>query len=233
MAALDINEVNPRYLWLDPASGKTGNRQIRGLRARSAIVVVGSTSDSKIWVLETWADRVGTNTIVDKFIDICSRWRPIVAAYEDMAQQSLLADPIQSKAEEIGMYVPLSPITVNTKVDKNWRIRNTLQPVIGAGRLMIGGHLDDLRNELMNFPMSAVRDLVDALAGAVSLVPPPAASQQNHDEAREVASYLRNAGASPQVIESTVAELGGYMTPDHRPAWQRKMQENNFNYTFR
>ena len=233
MATIRVDEINPRYLWLDPASGKIGNRSIRGVRARSAIVVVGSTSDSKIWVLETWADRVGSNTIVDKFIEICMRWNPIVAAFEDMAQQSLLADPIMTKAEENNIVVPLSPVSVNTRVDKNWRIRTTLQPAIGAGRLMIGEDHDDLKNELMNFPMSSVRDLVDALAGAVSIVPPPAANQKQQDEVREVASYLRNAGVSPGVIENTVSELGGYSTPDYRPAWQRRMQETNYNYTLR
>jgi predicted phage terminase large subunit-like protein len=184
---------------------------------------VGQGADSKIWLLDAWADRIGTTGIVKAFIDMCEKWQPIVAAYEDMAQQSLLADPIMAEAENRGIIVPLTPVTVSTKVDKNWRIRTLLQPVIGAGRLMINEGLTDVVNEITNFPMAAVRDLVDALASAVGLVPPPAAQVQNRDAVQDMASYLRQSGATPSHIEAAVREAGGYQEDDHVPQWQTKM----------
>lgn len=222
MESVPIENIQPRFLWLDPASGKK-RQAVKSVRARSAIVVVGQTPDSRIWVLESWADRVGTNEIVKKFVDMCEKWLPMVAAFEDMGQQTLLEDPIMQEAETRGLTIPLSPMSVPTKVDKNWRIRTTLQPIIGAGRLMLSRDDIELRNEITNFPMSTVKDMIDALASACALVPPPAAVNRSGDEIRALAEYLRDSGVSPREIERRVEEEGGYATLEGTPTWQRNL----------
>lgn len=232
MATVSLDVIQPRYLWIDPASGKQGTR-VRSTRARSAIVVVGTTPDTRIWVLDAWADRVGTSRIVTAFCDMVEKWNPVTAAYEDMAQQTLLADPINEEAQRRDIVVPLSPITVSTRVDKAWRIRTILQPIMNSGRLMLNAGLLSLKNEITSFPMSSVRDLVDALAGACSLVPPPAARGQTQDEVREMAAYLRASGASPAHIDAAVREAGGYIGQDPRPQWQRDLMGSGYSYTLR
>lgn len=224
MAVLNLADVQPRYLWLDPGSGKQGSR-VRSTRARSAIVVVGGTADTRVWALDAWAGRIGTTGIVTAFCDMVEKWNPIVAAYEDMAQQSLLADPINEEADRRNIIVPLSPVTVTTRVDKLWRIRTILQPLIASGRLMIDASLVSLVNEITNFPVSTVRDLVDALAGACSLVPPPAAKQASNDEVNELAAYLRASGASPAHIEAAVAEARGESNDQTIPKWVRDLRQ--------
>lgn len=222
MESMPIDQIQPRYLWLDPSSGKK-KQQVKAVRARSAIVVVGQSPDSRIWVLDSWADRCGTNEIVKNFVDLCERWGPIVAGFEDMGQQSLLEDPILQEAERRGLTIPLSPLPVPTKVEKNWRIRTTLQPIIGAGRLMLESSQIELKNEITNFPMSSVKDMIDALACACALIPPPQALNRDHDEIQEIAAYLRESGMPPRDIERRVAELGGYAQFDDVPNWQRRM----------
>lgn len=222
MNSLELSAIQPRYMWLDPASGKPKQR-IKTVRARSAIVVVGKTTDSRIWALDAWADRSGTTEIVKHFVDMCAKWGPVVAGFEDAGQQFLLAEPIMEEAAKRDIEVPLAPVTVPTKVDKTWRIRTILQPVIGSGRLMIRHDLLELRNEITQFPMSVIKDLVDALASAVALVPPPAATHQHQDEVHELARYLRESGVPPSEIERAVQEAGGLVGHNQMPEWQRNL----------
>lgn len=202
MQTYNLDDVWPRYLFLDPASGKK-KQPIKSIRARSAIVVCGTDPLGRVWVLDAWADRVGTNEICKEFVDKCELWGPSVAAFEDAGQQSLLSDPIMDEASrrERKLELPLVPIPVNTRVDKLFRIRAVLQPVIGSGRLFIWRNLHELVHELTSFPMSPVMDLVDALASCVDLVPPAPTKQGNYDERQELTQYLRDTGAPMHEIE--------------------------------
>lgn len=206
MPAIHIDDIQPRFMWLDPASGKK-KEVIKGVRARSAIVVVGTDVYNRVYVLDAWADRVGTNEVRKKFVDMCERWGPQVAAFEDLGQQSLLYDPIMDEATDRGIQIPLATVTPTSKVDKKFRIRATIQPVYGAGRLIIDDDLLELKNEVTSFPMSNVMDMVDALASAISLVPPKVNSDLEKDDAKELAAYLRNSGVPPSVIEQRMQEL--------------------------
>lgn len=209
MQQIRLDEINPRYLFCDPASGKK-REAIRSVRARSAIVVVGTDSLNRIFVLDAWADRVGTNEIRKKFVDMCEYWGPAIAAFEDVGQQSLLVDPIMDEAAMRGLQLPLAAIKPTTKVDKRFRIRATIQPVYGAGRLIINESLLELINEITGFPLSPTMDLVDAMASAIALVPPATTEQKTSDDAAELARYLRESGASMDAIEQRMAEIGAF-----------------------
>ena len=227
MQQINIDDIQPRYLWLDPASGK--NREaIKSVRARSAIVVVGTDVLSRIFVLDAWSGRVGTNEIRKQFVDMCESWGPTVAAFEDMGQQNLLFDPILDEALHRGITIPLAAIKPTTRVDKRFRIRATIQPMYGSGRLIINDSLTELINEVTSFPMSSTMDLVDALASAIGMVPPVMAEQSQQNEKKELARYLREAGVSPHEIERRMEELGGYgrdneinFWSDMRRLWNR------------
>lgn len=219
---LELDKIQPRYLFLDPASGKAKAGAIKGVRARSAIVVVGMDALQRIFVLDAWAERAGTNVIVKNFVEMSVRWGPVVCGYEDVGQQSLLIDPIMNYAESLGVTLPLAPVTVNTKVEKKWRIRALLQPPIGAGRLLIRDDLIELKNELTSFPMNARMDLVDALASAVSLTPPVASVANDFDEKRELARYLRESGALPSEIEERLKDYSDEVK-DEKDGWWHKL----------
>lgn len=222
LGQIGLEKVQPRYLMLDPASGKA-DQKIKSVRARSAIVVIGLDPLQRILVLDTWAARAGTNEIVDNFVQMAIKWGPMICAWEDAGQQSLLADPILGRARELGVELPVTPVAVSTKVDKRWRIRALLQPPIGAGRLIIREDLVELRNELTSFPMNVRMDLVDALATAVSLTPPVMAVGSGYDEKRELARYLRESGRGAQEIEELISvdEYSG--RGDRAEKWWRQL----------
>ena len=223
MAQINLDDIQPRYMWLDPASGKK-KEAIRSVRARSAIVMVGQDALNRIYVLDAWADRVGTNEIRTKFVDMCEQWGPMIAAFEDMGQQSLLFDPIMNEARSRGIEIPLSAISPTTKVDKRFRIRATIQPVYGAGRLIINDSLIELINEVTAFPMSSTMDLVDALSAAIGLVPPMTTGQGEQDDAAELARYLRESGMPMKAIEERMEQIGGYGTKNSSniDSWMQK-----------
>lgn len=225
---IELAKINPRYLFLDPHSGKNAEK-IKSARARSAMVCVGVDPLQRIWALDAWAGRVGTNAIVDAFVSMAVKWGVVVAGFEDVAQQSLLFDPIMNEADKRGVIIPLTPVKVDTRVEKKWRIRTILQPVIGAGRLLILQDLTELVNEMTSFPMNARMDLIDALATAVSLTPPLSTNSVAVNEKRELAKFLRDSGLSPSEIED-------YMRNEHfdsadmmessasSPGWWRKIR---------
>lgn len=222
MIQIPLDDIQPRYLYLDPASGKK-REQIKSVRARSAIVVIGTDPYNRIYVLDSWADRCGTNEMRTKFIDLCEAWSPQIAAFENSGQQQLLFDPIMEEATKRGLSIPLTPVTPTTKVDKRFRIRATIQPVYGAGRLIINEALIELINELTAFPMSPTMDLVDALSSAIALVPPTLTEQQKRDDAEELARYLRESGVPMSQIEQRMAEIGAFNPhgPHKDSSWMR------------
>lgn len=223
--ALGLETINPRYMWLDPASGKVDAR-LRSVRARSAIVVIGTTLDEKVWVLDAWGKRSGTQEMVQTFVQMCIKWSPVVASYEDMGQQSLLWDPILQEADRRNVSIPLSGNKVKTSVEKNWRIRSILQPLIGHGRLMIANHLLELKTEITQFPMSNLKDMIDALAGACSLVPPPKSKSRVDGESRALARWLRESGLPVTDIEAEVGQFGSHDGADYMPSWQRELRNS-------
>lgn len=188
-------------------------------------MVVGLSTDERIWVLDTWAKRAGTQEIVEMLLNFCERWNPLIAAYEDVAQQSLLWDPILQASLTRGITVPLTGVKVRTTVDKNWRIRSILQPLIGQGRLMVQAQHRDLIAEITQFPMSNLKDLIDALAGACSLIRPPVRQGQRAQSSRDLARWLRETGMSPDEIEREVSRVGRELSEDYMPRWQRELRE--------
>lgn len=228
MSTIALDEIQPRFIFVDPASGKRA-QQIKNVRARSAIVVVGSDALNRVFVLDAWADRVGTNEIVSQLLDMTERWEPQVVAFEAMGQQSLLTDPILSEARRRQIHIPLSAVTVSTKIDKRFRIRATIQPAYGSGRLIIDDSLIELINEVTQFPMSPTLDLVDALASAIGLVPPQMSTGAERDDAAELAAYLRQSGVSMSQIEARMAEVGGYGADRPENTWTRLKKILNTN----
>ena len=101
------------------------------------------------------------------------------------------------------------PITQPTKIDKFFRIRSTLEPVINEGRLFVPEHMTELLADLRGFPTIQHIDRIDCLASAVALIPSRPLPERRTEEADALARYLRNSGAPSDYIEKRVKELYG------------------------
>jgi phage terminase large subunit-like protein len=91
-------------------------------------------------------------------------------------------------------------VTQPTNIDKDWRIRTILQPVIADGRLFIRDEHMELKQEIINFPMSPTKDIIDALASAVKLLPATQSRAQKDQELERRLAYLRDSGAPADYI---------------------------------
>jgi len=193
-----------RVAFCDPAGGK--KLQIKRVRARSAIVVVAQDTLNRLFVLHAWADRCSTDRLTQMILKVNADLRPRLFGIEANAMQSLYGDMVRRESRTTkGPRLPLIPVEQPTKIDKDWRIRSVLQPAIAEGRLFILPTLYELRAEITTFPMSPTKDLIDALASAIALMPKRAVARERQEEMQARLAYLRETGASPQYIEAVAA----------------------------
>ena len=198
MTRLPLSELGMCMAFCDPAAGK--NLNLKRVRARSAIVVVAQDSLGRVFTLLAWAARCSTDALTTKIFEVNETFRPRTFGIESNAMQSLYGDMVGREARFRERRVPILEVRQPTNVEKNWRIRTILQPVVANGRLFIQPQQLELRAELVNFPMSATVDLVDALASAVKLLPTVQIRREQDGELQKRLAYLRETGAPMDYI---------------------------------
>ena len=196
-----------RIAFTDPSGGKNVAQKLKRTSARSAIVVIGVDDLCRIFVLHAWADRCPTNAYVEKIYKVATDLQPKIFGVESNAMQALFGDMLVREAKALKMRIPFVPVPQNTKIEKRWRIRTTLQPVIGDGRLFLQEDQLELKAELATFPMAPTMDIIDALASAVALAPKRAAKSIRNEQNDALIDYLRKSGAKPEYIRQRLAEL--------------------------
>lgn len=204
-----LNDLSERVAMCDPSAGKS---HLQRQAARSAVVVVAADAWHRIFVLEAWADRCSTPALVERIFRINEQFQPRVFGIEANAMQSTFGDTVAMLASERKIRLPRVPVYQDTRVDKDFRIRNILQPIITDGRLFLAETgQEELHSEIVSFPQKHEKDLVDALASACSLLPRRTVARQQAEDADQLAAYLRETGAPASVIERRMREvrLGG------------------------
>ena len=191
----------------DPAGGKSSTAKLKRTSARSSVITIGVDPLCRIFVLHAWAERCTTDRYVEHIYKVHDDLHPKMFGVESNAMQALFGDMLARESRSLKKRVPFVPVSQPTRVDKRWRIRTTLQPVIAEGRLFLQDNQLELKAELSTFPMSPTVDLIDALASAVNLAPRRAAAAVRNDAVDALASYLRSSGATPAYIQQRVSEL--------------------------
>jgi len=198
------------YAFVDPAGRPKRATDLKKQRARQAIIVVSVDSLQHIFVRLAWAGRLSASHFRDKILAVYDTFQPRLLGIEANAMQELFAELVRDAAtERFAERVRMTPVWQDTKVDKDWRIRTSLEPILNNGRLFLCGSFPDLELELRGFPLAATKDLVDALASVVKLIPARPMARQASDQVDATAKYLRDTGAPPWYIEQRVRELRG------------------------
>lgn len=197
---MTLEELSDIVAFVDPASGRKSAGQ-RKNSSRSADVVVGTDDLGRIFVLHAWAGRVPTTVHTDRIFQLVRTWRPRIVGIDASAMQTLYADSLMREAKVKHERLPLWPMQMPPNVEKTNRIRAVLQPVLGFGRLFLRADQRDLAQEIEAFPTGATKDMVDALAMAVSLLRKTARSRAEATERDSHLRYLRDTKAPAQYID--------------------------------
>ena len=204
---MNLSDLAVRYCYVDPASGKK-ERELKKVRARSAIVVVAPDWQGRIFVLDAWAERTSTEKLIERMYSTHDKWQLKIMGGEANGMQSIFQDAVIRDARLRGKHLPLTHIYQPTGIDKDTRIRTRLQPLIANGRLFVRQDMTELITEIEGFPLTPFKDCIDALAGAVALIPPIATTPERDRELDTLLDYLRRTGAPPDYIERIKREGG-------------------------
>jgi len=203
----------PRYAFTDPAGGrqKAAQAKQKKVRALQAAIVVAADDLMRIYVLHCWSGRYPTSKYLDKLITICEDYTPKTFGIEANAMQSLFAELVHDEARRrLGPHKnKFLAIDQPTKIDKFFRIRSILEPVINEGRLIIHPTMTELQSDLRGFPTIQHVDRVDCLASVIALIPSRPLPQRRSDEAENLAAYLRQTGVPSRLIQQRIEELYG------------------------
>lgn len=212
MIALKLSNLVATVAFADPSGGKTPDAQaVKGLGARSAIVVVGTDALTRVFVLYAWAQRCATTRFLEQLYFVADTFQPRPFCIEANAMQSLFVDCAEYIRKMHSQHqVQFSKYVQPSHLNKTFRNRTAIQPVLAQGRLFLSDDpsQQELQAELRVHPRSATRDLVDCLATCCSLLPrvaPPRNRRQ--DEADALAAYLRDRGTAASEIERRISEI--------------------------
>ena len=189
------------YGFADPASGKS---RLKKQRARQAIIIIAADYLLRIFVIYSWAGRLPTTEFRDKIVDLYGKFNPKLFGIESNAMQELFGDLVIEKAREKYGHCRIIGIPSPTKIEKDFKIRTTLEPLQCMGQLFIPLDAIELRSEYSGFPTNILKDMIDCLSMAVSLIPRRTPQQEQSTELSDYAAYLRNSGVSPALIADQV-----------------------------
>lgn len=190
------------YAYADPASGKDARSKKR--RARQALVVAARDWLDRWFVLHSWAGHETASQFLERILSVYDEFRPRRLGIEANGMQVLFGSLVRAAAIERFGNIQILPIYQPTNVEKNFRIRNGLEPVIMQGRLFLSDKSSDLAVEIRGFPTAATKDLVDALESVIRMAPKRPKGQQRSEDVEQYASYLRSTGCPAHLIARKV-----------------------------
>lgn len=139
---------------------------------RTAIVAVGMSPGSRLFVLETWAGRQGDPfKVIDQLLEMAYRWQPRVIGIEAVAYQAALLPFMERVMHERHIWYSVLPLHPDRNEKKESRIKS-LQPFFRTGQIYLQRGMLDLIEEYETFPYGRTNDLLDALAHAIRMVVP-------------------------------------------------------------
>lgn len=153
--------VNPwdldRVILCDPSVGENS------LSDPSGIVVTGSDKKNNVYILETIKDHLRPHELIDKILQLYSKWYPRLISIESVAFSATYKYWLQQKCNELKLYPSFYDYKPGSKKSKAARIRGLVN-YFAAGQVYIIEGMYDFRDEYDAFPLSKDDHLLDALA---------------------------------------------------------------------
>lgn len=141
-------------------------------RARAAIWVVGHTPNGEYLLLDCWSDKDTYVAAQQRVVSFVKRYRPRKVGIEVEGQQRVFYDQTKEMIHGTGLAVSVEELHTEGR-SKDDRILQ-LEPYFQRGVMYIGtgAVFTEFRTQYSQFPRSARRDLLDALAYLPRLIKP-------------------------------------------------------------
>src|SRR5271156_395276 len=187
-----------RACWVDPAAGLT---EAKHRKPRAAIVAVGQDDLERVFILDSWADRIETDKLVDRIFDTNARYRPNAFGIDASGPQKMFSQQLRREARERNIKINLREISLHTS--KDFSIETTLQPIAAQGRLFRPPitRVHSLESEWNQFPDGFYKDQLDALACAIRLLPRTLPEHLRQLGREQLRRYLEQLGTPKDQIE--------------------------------
>lgn len=208
VSALDA--IRPLYAFLDPHGGKRGaqSERLRRVTAQSAIVV-GGRDDRNYYLVDAWAERCATDDLIEQMFAMHARWQVRQFGGEENGLANLFLDAVKRESKWRATPLPLVGIAQPATMDKDNRVRSRLQHIVGHGRLFLREpftpYMQRLVEQIEAFPNSPQKDLIDATASLVAMMPARAPRIEQDAERERKLRYLRDRGVDPRTIARIAA----------------------------
>jgi hypothetical protein len=152
------------YITVDPAFSKDATA------SKAAICVSGVSPDGHIFVLESAGVRSGTDKLIDKICEFCFAYEGQLrkVGIEKVGQQQAFIDYLNKEFRRRGIYRRVEPLPPGSTKSKEARIRANLQPYFSQRRLWLRVNQSGLLEEFRKFPLSSMRDELDAMSYAAA-----------------------------------------------------------------
>lgn len=165
------NEKEPRvipiancetYIAIDPAFKKSATA------SKAAINISHVAPDGNIFIAESLGLRTGTDALIDKICEKAIVYKDTLRriGVEAQGQQQSFIDYLKNEFRRRGIYRRIDPLPRGSKASKEERIRGILQPYFGQKRIWVQVNQKGLLEELRKFPLSEIRDELDAMSYA-------------------------------------------------------------------
>ncbi len=141
-------------------------------RARGAVVVVAHTPTGEYLVLDVWSDRDTYVVCQQRAVALAKQYRPRKIGIEVAGQQRVFFDQLREMLTLAGLLVTVEELHTENQ-NKDDRILQ-LEPYFQRGLMYIGtgAIFAEFRSQYGQWPRSARRDLLDALAYLPKMVRP-------------------------------------------------------------
>jgi predicted phage terminase large subunit-like protein len=191
----------------DPAGGTNTLLTHAGTRSRASIVVVGQDDLERIFILEAWAKRLPPDQLMAKMFETQFKWKPAIFGMDSSGPQLQFHQIVKKEARDRNIHWNLRGVAERT--DKITFIETVLQPIVAQGRLLrsaVEHEVADLKNEWQSFPGGSYKDIMDALARAVWLLPSSLPAHLRLMDRMQLKRYLERTGMDSSQVELRLAQ---------------------------
>lgn len=128
----------------------------------SVVMVVGTDIHGNLYVLEYWHGRTPQLEVVKNVYRLWEKWGAKTLLIEKVAFQMVFSQILNEYAKTVGRFLPITEVRPDG--DKERRAL-TLQPLWEQGKVFLKGQgqMQDLEEQMTQFPKFVHDDLVDAL----------------------------------------------------------------------